>query len=159
MTKWSIWKKRELSGLYGLELRLSGKSLIGRVRNFAAWISYLLMIRYELRYLLLIYSRYNHKLYFSQFIWWVALCFHMQKFRIHAFMSAKFFELFQDALKEGCIYTLANFHVRTYGLEDNNRSVRFAKHAYLFCEPYLSTAGDRKFHQDSPLWFWYIQFV
>lgn len=100
MTKWSTWKKRELSGLYGLELRLSGKSLIGRVRNFAAWISYLLMIRYELRYLLLIYSRYNHKLYFSQFIWWVALCFHMQKSRIHAFMSAKIFELFRMLWKK-----------------------------------------------------------
>ncbi|KAL1815930.1 hypothetical protein ACET3Z_018504 [Daucus carota] len=51
--------------------------------------------------------------------------------RILAFLSAKICDLFKDALKEGCIYTLSNFHVRVYTKEDRNRAVRFDKHIYF----------------------------
>ncbi|KAL1818256.1 hypothetical protein ACET3Z_013125 [Daucus carota] len=51
--------------------------------------------------------------------------------RIHAFQNAKICDFFKDSLKEGCIYTLSNFHVRAYTKEDRNRDVRFNKHIYF----------------------------
>ncbi|KAL1803642.1 hypothetical protein ACET3Z_032289 [Daucus carota] len=51
--------------------------------------------------------------------------------RIHAFVSSKITVFFADNLKEGGIYTLSNFHVRDYGVDEQSRAVRFGKHIYF----------------------------
>lgn len=46
-------------------------------------------------------------------------------------MSAKICALFDEILKEGKVYSLANFHVRKYGPDDSHRAVRFENHIYF----------------------------
>ncbi|KAK1361135.1 hypothetical protein POM88_045609 [Heracleum sosnowskyi] len=51
--------------------------------------------------------------------------------RIHAFVSSKIADLFDEDLKEGRVFSLSNFHVRVYGGDDNSRDVRFDKQIYF----------------------------
>ncbi|KAK1401352.1 DUF223 domain-containing protein [Heracleum sosnowskyi] len=51
--------------------------------------------------------------------------------RIHAFVSSKIADLFDEDLKEGRVFSLSNFHVRVYGGDDNSRAVRFDKQIYF----------------------------
>lgn len=152
MTKWSTWKKRELSGLYRLELRLSGKSLIGRVRNFAAWISYLLMIgmSYDIYYWFIVVTTINfifHNLYDG--LLYVFICRNpgFMLLWVQRFLSCS-----------GCSERRLHLHPFKFSCTNlwtwGEQSICQVCKAYLFCKPYPSTARDRKYHQDSPLWFW-----
>ncbi|KAK1357305.1 hypothetical protein POM88_050561 [Heracleum sosnowskyi] len=51
--------------------------------------------------------------------------------RIHAFITAKLCQLFENELIEGQIYNIANFHVRNYTGDEFNRCLRSEKHIYF----------------------------
>lgn len=55
----------------------------------------------------------------------------MQKFRIHAFINARFGHLFEQDLEEGQIYNISNFIVQEYTGIEFHRCVRFDKHIYF----------------------------
>ncbi|KAK1384738.1 DUF223 domain-containing protein [Heracleum sosnowskyi] len=53
------------------------------------------------------------------------------RFRIHAFVSARFAHLFEKDLEEGQIYNISNFIVQEYTGVEFHRCVRFEKHIYF----------------------------
>ncbi|KAK1385265.1 hypothetical protein POM88_023000 [Heracleum sosnowskyi] len=53
------------------------------------------------------------------------------KFRIHAFVNARFAVQFKNELEEGQIYNLSNFIVHEYSGVEFHRCVRFDKHIYF----------------------------
>lgn len=55
----------------------------------------------------------------------------MQSTRIHAFVSAKIYKLFENDLEEGEIYKVSNFVVKEYLGDEFNRCVRNEKHIYF----------------------------
>lgn len=54
-----------------------------------------------------------------------------QRFRIHAFVNARFAHLFEKDLEEGQIYNISNFIVQEYTGIEFHRCVRFEKHIYF----------------------------
>ncbi|KAK1354042.1 hypothetical protein POM88_047298 [Heracleum sosnowskyi] len=51
--------------------------------------------------------------------------------RIHAFVNAKYANLFEDKIEEGQIITIKKFAVKAYVGDENNRTLRNEKHIYL----------------------------
>lgn len=56
---------------------------------------------------------------------------HIQKYRIHAFVNARFADQFENDLEEGQIYNISNFIVHEYTGVEFHRCVRFNKHIYF----------------------------
>ncbi|KAK1352359.1 hypothetical protein POM88_053298 [Heracleum sosnowskyi] len=54
-----------------------------------------------------------------------------QNCRIHAFIGERIASVFVERLKEGQIYTVSNFKVRTYEGDETNKALRTKKHIYF----------------------------
>ncbi|KAK1374594.1 hypothetical protein POM88_030787 [Heracleum sosnowskyi] len=58
--------------------------------------------------------------------------------RIHAFISDKISYLFEEGLKEGEVYVLSKFQLKSYDGEETNRAVRNEKHIYFEAQTKLN---------------------